>query len=77
MHNDVIITTFVPSINGKKKLSKGRNGIHACVKVALAEMPSKEVTLPKGKMWVVHKFGVGVARACVFAVGFRVYICLS
>jgi hypothetical protein len=39
-----------------------------------ARMPSKEVMLPKGKMWAVHKFGVGVARACVFAIGFRVYI---
>lgn len=49
---------------------KGRNGIHTCVKAALAgvvttEMPSKEVTLPKGKMWAVHKFGgtcVGTAE---------------
>lgn len=44
---------------------KRRHGLHTYVKAALAEMPSKEVTLPKGKMWAVHKFGgtcVGTAE---------------
>lgn len=44
---------------------KRRHGFHTYVKAALAEMPSKEVTLPKGKMWAVHKFGgtcVGTAE---------------
>lgn len=49
---------------------KRRNGIHTYVKAALAgvvttEMPSKEVTLPQGEMWAVHKFGgtcVGTAE---------------
>lgn len=55
----------LPSELKVSETRKRRHGLHTYVKAALAEMPSKEVTLPKGKMWAVHKFGgtcVGTAE---------------